>query len=203
MNVYSHRPVGMNGGYQPVGANGKPIADPIRNEPCVRLKVQCRTTTTLPTTHPSVQGRLPEGEHVVEVYASDLDAINARVETDWDMWKQAQQVHARKRQEHIKRQWRGHIPEDESLWDQTLRLIAYRYGGSPEAEFFAVVNRGVKPLTKVEVLEETPSPVASPASDEDPEIREMRAEMREMRSEMRKAREENERLQKQLDQKRR
>lgn len=126
--------------------------DPIRSgEQRLRIRVHARTKTSIPST--LVEGRVGPGDVECEIWESDLPKVKDKVETETQLVEQAKTIHERHRSEYIRKRYRGHVPENEADWDENLRTLAYSYTGSPEAEFQAIMSRGVKPLAEVVVLE--------------------------------------------------
>lgn len=119
----------------------------VRHEPRVRVRIHCT-----PTMHVIAGGhRLERGDNELIVYQSDIEKIQAEVEESQAELHAAQKAHEKHEIEYYKKRF-GKTDVTEAEKESAP------YPGSVEYEFRARMDRDIKPLTKLEMLEEMPPP---------------------------------------------
>ncbi len=134
--------------------------DPPRDEPRCRVRIKLR---------PGVKAYIAPGQRVRDtdarsdgwiylepIYESDVERLQASLETNVAGIKNAEAAHKR----HFERFAKKYVPAggDPKKTDKALDALESRYTGSVEAEFFHQQDRGIHPLVAVEVLEEGLAP---------------------------------------------
>lgn len=125
----------------------KPLRD-IRDEGRVRIRVVCT-----PTHQVIPSGMLERGVNEVVVYRSDLEKIQAMVETEHQELEACKQVHQRNERRHYERYFNK--PFEDVTEEERQRKP---YGGSIQYEFRQRNGRDIEPLESLEILEELPPP---------------------------------------------
>ena len=132
------------------------------------------------TTIPGVEGRVPHGEQIVEIWACDLDHVKLLVEDRPELLKQAEVIFNRELREHLKAAREDKtkpLPDDPSDWPEYIKKMAHMYTETNVmAEFNKLVGRergpgevgvpgirtnGMRPLASLEVLDTIPAPEAA------------------------------------------
>lgn len=88
-------------------------------------------------------------------YESDLPKIQALVETENATIKAAHKTNFRKlraKAAEVLGKSVDEIPADIEHWDDDAKRVAARWGGSMEAEFYAITGRGLLPILELDVV---------------------------------------------------
>ncbi len=132
--------------------------DPVRSVARARVRVKMRMKQYLVPGVGLVKAKNADADGWVtfEMYADEVDKVLADVETDHAVIQAAIESHEQDLAEWV-RSKSGASPEQlakpRNEWPDAAVRAFNTYAGSPEAKFFSLKRRGIKPLVAAEVLE--------------------------------------------------
>jgi len=134
--------------------------DPVRPGQRLRCRVFVNPAST---SIPGMPKPARHGESEVIIHEDDLPALQAKVEPEMDLLPRCEKSFLRKRNAWMAQALRikaEEIQDDETLWTQDKRDMAFRYTEtSIPGEFTLLTGRCINPLRYVEVLETLPGEV--------------------------------------------
>lgn len=97
------------------------------------------------------------GVSEVTIATKDLPALRAKVETEWDKFAQATELHEQRKRKFIAEVTGLALPDNRADWAPEHVRAEGQYGlSSPHSVFRELTDRDVRPIRSVEVLEDLP-----------------------------------------------
>ncbi len=108
------------------------------------------------TSIPGVEGVVKHGTQECEIYADDLEKVEAMVEDQWDVIERCKDLADREKRKWMSSRMNGaEVPEDEANWTERMQRLAYQFTETNYiSEYCRLTGRpGIRPLRTLEVLE--------------------------------------------------